>query len=248
MIEAIEKQNVADIVYQKMLDMIIEGNWKQGEMIPSENDLCEAFSVSRNTIRQSVHRLGALGLLRPRQGKGTYVEKIDTGFYLNLLVPALFLNEADSISILEFMKSIQVECVRIVCRKATDDKIRVLEDYMNKMKTANDYDSYFNYDMEYHFYLAKITENRLFIKSMEIVEKLLHVYLRDIVAFHGSEMSIGQHEDCYNAMLARDAKKAVEIMETHYDMLLERMSNWLANKPDKGKVNESSAFVKKENI
>jgi GntR family transcriptional repressor for pyruvate dehydrogenase complex len=236
MIESIEKQNIADIVYHKMLDMIIEGYWKEGEMIPSENELCEAFSVSRNTIRQSVQRLSALGILRSRQGKGTYVEKIDMGFYLNLLVPALFLNEADSLSILEFMKSIQVECVRIVCRKATDEKLKVLEDYMNKMKTANDYDSYFNYDMEYHFYLAKITENRLFIKSMEIVEKLLHVYLRDIVAFHGSKMSIGQHEECYSAMMERDVKKAVEIMETHYDMLLERMSDWLANKSGKDKA------------
>jgi GntR family transcriptional repressor for pyruvate dehydrogenase complex len=236
MIESIEKQNIADIVYHKMLDMIIEGYWKEGEMIPSENELCEAFSVSRNTIRQSVQRLSALGILRSRQGKGTYVEKIDMGFYLNLLVPALFLNEADSISILQFMKSIQVECVRIACQKATDEKLKVLEDYMNKMKTANDYDSYFNYDMEYHFYLAKITENRLFIKSMEIVEKLLHVYLRDIVAFHGSKMSIGQHEECYSAMMERDVKKAVEIMETHYDMLLERMSDWLANKSGKDKA------------
>jgi len=232
MIESIERQNIADIVYHKMLDMIIEGNWKPGEMIPSEYDLCEAFSVSRNTIRQSVHRLSALGILRSRQGKGTYVEKIDTGFYLNLLIPAVFLNEVDSISILEFMKSIQVECVRIACRKASEDDIKILADYMNKMKTANDYDSYFSYDMGYHFYLAKLTGNHLFIKSMEIVEKLLHVYLRDLVAFHGSKMSIGQHEDCYDSIRAHDVKKAVEIMEAHYDMLLGRMLDWLAKKPD----------------
>lgn len=228
MIESIEKHNVVDIVFHKMLDMIVEGNWKQGEMIPSETELSEAFSVSRNTIRQAVHRLSALGLLRSRQGKGTYVEKIDTSFYMNLLAPAVFLNEGDSISILEFMKSIQVECVRIVCRKASDDDIRVLSTYLEKMKTATDYDLYFSYDMDYHMYLAKLTGNNLFIKSMEIVEKLLHVYLRDIVAFHGSEKSIHQHEDCYHAILARDAKRACEIMEEHYDMLLERMQKWLS--------------------
>lgn len=238
MIKAIEKQNIADIVYHKMLDMIIEGNWKQDEMIPSEMELCAAFSVSRNTIRQSIQRLSALGILRPHQGKGTYVEKIDTGFYLNLLLPAIFLNEYDSISILEFMKAIQVECVRIVCRKASDDKIKVLDDLMNKMKTASDYDSYFEFDMGYHFYLAKITENQLFIKSMEIVEKLLHVCLRDIVAFHGTKMSIGQHEGCYSALLERDVEKAVEIMETHYNMLLERMSDWLIKKKTADKTNK----------
>jgi GntR family transcriptional repressor for pyruvate dehydrogenase complex len=228
MIESIEKQNVANIVYNKMLEMIIEGSWKQGEMIPSENELCEAFSVSRNTIRQAVHRLSALGILCSRQGKGTFVEKINTGIYLNFLVPAVFLGEGDSISILEFMKSIQVECVRIVCRKASDEDIVILADFLNKMKTANDYDSYFEFDMDYHLYLAKVSENHLFIKSMEIIRKVLHVYLRDIVAFHGSRMSIDQHEECYEAIRAHDAKKAIEVMENHYDMLLGRMRDWLA--------------------
>jgi len=235
MIESIEKQNIADIVYHKMLDMIVEGYWKQGEMIPSEAELCGAFSVSRNTIRQAVHRLSALGLLRSHQGKGTYVEKIDTGFYLNLLAPAVFLNEGDSISILEFAKSIQVESVRIVCRKASNNDLVVLNTCLEKMKTADDYDLYFKHDMGYHMYLAKLTSNQLFIKSMEIVERLLNVYLRDIVAFHGSEKSICQHEDCYLAVLARDAKKACEIMEEHYDMLLERMQNWLSMDHDECK-------------
>ena len=63
-IEPIEKKNVAELVFQKMLNMIIEGTWKQGEMIPSENELREAFSVSRDTVRQAVHRLSALGILR----------------------------------------------------------------------------------------------------------------------------------------------------------------------------------------
>ena len=35
MIQPIEKKNVADEVFEKMLNMIIEGDWKKGEMIPS---------------------------------------------------------------------------------------------------------------------------------------------------------------------------------------------------------------------
>ena len=114
MIQPIEKKNVADEVFEKMLNMIIEGDWKKGEMIPSENELREAFTVSRSTVRQAVQRLSALGIVRSRQGKGTYVEQVDTSFYLNLLIPSLMLSGGDSISILEFTKSIQVECVRIV--------------------------------------------------------------------------------------------------------------------------------------
>jgi len=230
MIQSIERQNIADIVYRKMLDMVIEGNWKEGDMIPSENELCEAFSVSRNTIRQGIHRLSALGILSSRQGKGTFVQKIDASFYLNLLVPAVFLGDNDSISVLEFMKSIQVESVRIVCRNAKTEDIAALMGYINKMKTTEDYAKYFEHDMAYHFYLAELTGNNLFIKSMDIATKLLHVYLQDIVAFHGSDRSIEQHEGCYKALLERDVDRAVKIMEEHYDMLLHRMEDWLKQK------------------
>ena len=228
-IEPIEKKNVAELVFQKMLNMIIEGTWKQGEMIPSENALREAFSVSRDTVRQAVHRLSALGILRSRQGKGTYVEQIDTSFYFNMLVPSLFLTGGDSISILEFEKCIQAESVRIVCKRASDEEIDVLQTYLDKMGKTKDYDEYFEYDMGYHCYLSQLTGNSLFIKSMEIIQKLLHVYLRDIVAFHGSEKSLQQHEECYRRIRERDAEGAVQVMVEHCDMLLERMQNWLSH-------------------
>lgn len=230
MIESIEKQNVADIVYRKMLDMVIEGNWKEGDMIPSENDLCEAFSVSRNTIRQGIHRLSALGILTSRQGKGTFVQRIDAGFYMNLLVPAVFLGDKDSISVLEFMKAIQVECARIVCRNAKTEDIQKLAAYMEKMRTTKDYARYFEYDMGYHFYLAELTGNPLFIKCTDIATQLLHVYLQAIVEFHGSHRSIEQHQDCYEALLRRDVDCAARVMGEHYDMLLKRMSDWLDRK------------------
>lgn len=229
MLEPIEKQNIADTIYYKMLNMIIEGQWKQETMIPSENELREAFAVSRDTVRQAIHRLSALGILRSRQGKGTYIQKIDTSFYLNLMVPAVFLSEDDGISILGFMKAIQVESVRIVCQHASDEEIMMLSDYLELMHSVNNhnYEDYFNHDMGYHRYLAQLTKNNLFEKSMDITEKLLHVYLRDMVAFHGNEKSIEQHEECFKALKDRRTSDAVSIMIDHYDMLIARMRQWL---------------------
>ena len=43
MIQPIEKKNVADEVFEKMLNMIIEGDWKKGEMIPSETSFERLF-------------------------------------------------------------------------------------------------------------------------------------------------------------------------------------------------------------
>lgn len=47
--------------------------WKVGHRVPSEDDLCREFRVSRMTVRQAVGRLVESGLVVRRRGSGTYV-------------------------------------------------------------------------------------------------------------------------------------------------------------------------------
>jgi GntR family transcriptional regulator len=51
---------------------------RPGDQLPTEAGLSEAYSASRNTIRDAVKRLTSLGLVEARQGQGTFVtRKID---------------------------------------------------------------------------------------------------------------------------------------------------------------------------
>lgn len=49
------------------------GEWRPGEMIPSENELAARFKVSQGTVRKAIDELSADNLLVRRQGKGTFV-------------------------------------------------------------------------------------------------------------------------------------------------------------------------------
>ena len=49
------------------------GEWRPGEMIPSEIELSVRFKVSQGTVRKAVDELAADNLLVRRQGKGTFV-------------------------------------------------------------------------------------------------------------------------------------------------------------------------------
>ncbi|HEU4792029.1 MAG TPA: GntR family transcriptional regulator, partial [Nitrolancea sp.] len=64
-------------LYQQLADTlrrdIAEGSYRVGERIPSEEALCEQFGVSRITVRAAIDLLADAGLLRRRQGKGTFV-------------------------------------------------------------------------------------------------------------------------------------------------------------------------------
>ena len=49
------------------------GEWKPGEMIPSEMDLAARYKVSQGTVRKAIDELAADNLVARRQGKGTFV-------------------------------------------------------------------------------------------------------------------------------------------------------------------------------
>jgi GntR family transcriptional regulator len=52
---------------------IHSGILKPGDLIPSENQLCAEYRVSRSTVRQALNQLTEEGLLLRRRGKGTFV-------------------------------------------------------------------------------------------------------------------------------------------------------------------------------
>ena len=49
------------------------GEWRPGEVIPSEVDLAARFGVSQGTVRRAVDELATENLLVRRQGRGTFV-------------------------------------------------------------------------------------------------------------------------------------------------------------------------------
>lgn len=64
-------------VVQTLKDEIIGGVYPVGSQLPTEEELCARFSVSRYTVREALRRLREDGLVSSRQGSGTTVIPCD---------------------------------------------------------------------------------------------------------------------------------------------------------------------------
>ncbi len=53
---------------------ILSGEWKPGESLPPEPELCREFGVARGTLRQSLSKLEQEGYIRRERGRGTFVD------------------------------------------------------------------------------------------------------------------------------------------------------------------------------
>lgn len=60
-------------LYRKLRDQILNGEYKQGEFIPSEAEVMKAFQTTRGTVRNAISLLVNDGLVQQVRGKGTQV-------------------------------------------------------------------------------------------------------------------------------------------------------------------------------
>lgn len=64
---------------------ILRGEYKPGDLLPSQNEMCAKYGVSNHTVREAIGSLVHEGLLYRIQGKGTFVserklDKLTLGF------------------------------------------------------------------------------------------------------------------------------------------------------------------------
>lgn len=61
-------------LYDILLGKITSGEYKPGELLPTENDLIQAYGISRITVRKAMDMLMNDGLIIKRRGYGTCVQ------------------------------------------------------------------------------------------------------------------------------------------------------------------------------
>ncbi len=66
-------------LYKKLIEdlkkLIDGGKYKQGELLPSENELCKTYHTTRVTVRQALSGLTNMGYIIRQQGKGSIVSE-----------------------------------------------------------------------------------------------------------------------------------------------------------------------------
>jgi GntR family transcriptional regulator/GntR family frlABCD operon transcriptional regulator len=62
-------------LYELLRKHIVEGIYEEGSLLPSENELCATYQMTRPTVRHALDTLVKEGLILKQQGKGSIVRK-----------------------------------------------------------------------------------------------------------------------------------------------------------------------------
>ena len=82
-------------LYEILRKKIESSEWAIGSQIPTEEELCKTFNVSRATVRTAVLELVRQGYLKRQQGKGTFIFRnmISEGLTMLTSLRELFFEE-----------------------------------------------------------------------------------------------------------------------------------------------------------
>lgn len=115
-------------LYLQLRDMIKglinSGEIKKGDKIPSENELCQKYNVSRITVRNALSQLEEEGYIIKKQGKGSFATK-----------PKLFRPLLDTISFSESCKIAGMTSSSLVLKR---EILPLNEKLKNELKLTDD--------------------------------------------------------------------------------------------------------------
>ncbi len=212
----INKVNVSEQVFNQLKKMIAEGEWKPGDKLPSENELAASFGVSRMTVRQSLQKLIALGLIETKLGEGSYVRLLEAGDSLNALMPAMYLNKNSFLDVIEFREMIETESAGLAALRATKEQIEELKEIYNRMISNKKNSKKFAMDdLAFHCKIGEITGNELIIKTYALLDDILEAAMYDGIMKMGTGFAEQYHQFLIESIEAKDEAKARTYMKKH---------------------------------
>ena len=217
----IKRLNVSEQVYLQLKENLINGTWKPGDKIPSENELAAAFGISRVSVRQAVQKLTTLGLIETRLGEGSFVKEVTPGVYMNEMLPYIYLGKESTKEVLEFRLITEVETAGLVNSKITEQDIEHLERSLSRMEEyRDDLNKYVKEDLHFHMLISRITGNSLVIQLNYIVRDVIHETIKNITKEVGMNNGLTYHRLIIDAFKERDEEKVKSVMREHLEQAL----------------------------
>ena len=229
MLDPVEMPDLQEVVRQRIKEFILESGLREGDRLPSEEELGGRLAVSRTALREVLRGLEALGIISSRRGSGRYVRKFNFEAILDNLAYSLFYDVHTFEELLDVRQKLEEGFLEEAIEALTDGTLAELRTILDGMeaKVAKGVtgETLWAEDIAFHRTLYQPTGNTLLLKLLEIfwnVQKNLHSHLP--YETDNPEQYLRQHQALAAALEARDVELARFRLVEHF----EGVRRWIA--------------------
>jgi DNA-binding FadR family transcriptional regulator len=224
-----KRERLGDQLYGQILEQIVSGALTEGDKLPSENQICKSFQVSRPTVREALMRLHADGLVTTRQGSGTFVLKRPSGHLTRL---AKISDIAGMLRCLEVRIALEGQAAALAAQRHTPQQMDHISAALAALQVSFEGTSIpARADFEFHLAVAKASGNDLFAELLEMLNATIQQAMTVALGITrtGSKdrarRVVEEHEAIAEAIARGDAEAAGLAMRYHLHRARQRVTD-----------------------
>lgn len=227
-VPTLKKKKLSDHVADELERMIINNMLKEGDTLPSERDMMDAFNVGRPSVREALQRLSQKGLLEIKSGEKTRVTRPSMDTVINNVSGLAIgvLSQAKEKKDFEQLRQLfEVVIVREAARNRTEDDLQRLQIALTRNKNSlGDYDEFVKTDVDFHIAIIQCINNPIATNLYTTFIDWLIKARNKALYFEQHEKSYQHHSEIYNAIKSKDADTAEKVMNSHLKFVVESTS------------------------
>jgi GntR family transcriptional repressor for pyruvate dehydrogenase complex len=195
-------------IMEILTNYLLSGELKPGDKLPTEVDLAQKLGVGRNSVREAIKMLSAVGVVEAIRGSGIYIARSVSASMLNPLILGLVFEQGTSHELIQLRLLLDTGAAEIALEHIHDNEIESLEAINLQLekegkKRKHNQHRLRDLDLSFHKELYRISGNRLLAKVGEAIYKLFYASIEKTVEAD-PEKAYQNHKMIIDAMKKRD--------------------------------------------
>ena len=218
--------SVVDNVIQQIRLAIAGGRFQMGDKLPTEFELMEELRVSRNSLREAMKILSAMGIVEIRRGDGTYICNEVKPTIMDFVVYSMMLEDSSAEEIIELRQTLDEDVLRLAIRKCTKENINHLQQLIDEMRIHfqnGEISKAAKIDFDFHLYLCDCCGNRFLSRIVKGVYSLFESSIENNIRTEKLFADADKHhQDIVNCLKSKKESKVPAVIQ-------ESLSSWKSN-------------------
>jgi DNA-binding FadR family transcriptional regulator len=211
-------EQVVALIEEKILD----GDFRVGDRLPTENELTGIYKVSRTVIREAMKTLKERGWVETLPAKGTFVvDHVAKGVGLSFDRAIRNAPDGGYGYLVKVREILEPEIAALAASEAGTEQIAAMWDTIKTMNhilnTGYNLEEFLNADFAFHMLMAESAGNPLIMMVLDPIVQLMRGQQKYYLSFvrESAQKSLKLHDLIIRAVEKRDAAAARRYMYEH---------------------------------
>ena len=217
-LQTVKKTRVYEAIVEQLTALILEGEIKTGDKLPSERELCEQFGVGRNSVREATRSLESARLVETKQGEGTFVTAHPESMIRMISEKVSSDAEGGMHHIFEARMVLEPQIAGLAAERVTSVELEKLEDTLRRQLNEVEGGGLgLREDTQFHLGLAEAAKNQFLHHLLSsLLNSLSEMRERSLRRDESVRLrSWEAHQQILDALLTKDRNKAIAAMISH---------------------------------